>query len=160
MRACSESKYTQHLANTLVSPTASRVQAASPAPLRWVRTALGAAKSKHSRENAASIAHLTPPLAARMTNYHAPSRSSSPANLSSSSSCVLLGGGHLTSGMMTDSSDRGAAMLFERLPSSVFVCVFLFVAAVQRTQIGLVSRLFARVAQARVIQNGAMFLQN
>ncbi len=52
--------------------------------------------------------------------------------------------------MMEDGSDRGAPMLFERLPSSVFVCVFLFVAAVQRTQIGLVSRLFARVAQARL----------
>jgi hypothetical protein len=119
-----------------------------------VRTALGAAKSKHSRENAASIAHLTPPLAARMTNYHAPSRSSSPSNLSlsSSSSFVSSGGGHLMSGssMMEDCSDRGAPMLFERLPSSVFVCVFLFVAAVQRTQIGLVSRLFARVAQARL----------
>jgi hypothetical protein len=140
------------LTNPLVSPTASRVQAASPSPLRWVRTALGAAKSKHSRENAASIAHLTPPLAARMTNYHAPSRSSSPSNMSSSSSSVSSGGGHLTSGssMMEDRSDLGAPMLFEHLPSSVFVCIFLFVAAVQRTQIGLVSRLFARVAQARL----------
>jgi hypothetical protein len=135
----------QQSANPLVSPTAARVQAASPAPLLWVRTALGAAKSKHSRENAASIAHLTPSLAARMTNYHhAPSRASSPSALAMGLSSSSGGGSHLTN-MDADRSDL--SILFERLPSSLFVFVFMFVAAAQRTQIGLVSRLFARVAQ-------------